>query len=114
MKKTYGTMYYVDNMKEAVSFYRQVLGAAPTSESDFWTEFTIGNHHLCLHAKRPGETYRENGVLIVNPEGSIKKLYEKMKSDRFDVFGLHNVHGDDWSFHFKDKSGNEVSVYGQA
>jgi predicted enzyme related to lactoylglutathione lyase len=112
MKKAYGTMYYVDSMKDAVKFYRQVLGVKPSSQSGFWTEFPVGKHHLCLHAKRKGQKTPKNGILILNQNG-IKKLYEKMKAEKVKVFGLHQVHGDDWTFHFKDKTGNEVSIYGK-
>lgn len=112
-KSTYGTMYYVDAMKTAVEFYKSKLGVTPSYESDEWTEFDIGGHRICLHNKRPGEKYRENGVLIFDFEG-IKGLYEKMKNEGIKVFGLHEVHPGHWTFHVNDNSNNELSIFGPA
>jgi catechol 2,3-dioxygenase-like lactoylglutathione lyase family enzyme len=112
-KSTYGTLYYVDQMQEAVSFYRSKLGMAPTYESDGWTEFDIGGHRVCLHHKESGKTYRENGVLIFNFEG-VKNLFENMKRDGLNVSALHEVHPGHWTFHVNDNSNNELSVFGPA
>lgn len=109
---TYGTMYYVDNMAQAVSYYKKSIGLTAGYESDDWTEFNIGTHRLCLHAKRAGETYTPNGVLIMSQDG-VKSLYDKMKGDGLNVFGLHQIHPEAWSFHFKDNSNNELSFYGK-
>lgn len=111
MKSAYGTMYYVDNMKDSVAFYKK-MGGTTGYESDFWTEFEIGGHKLCLHAKRPNETFPANGILIMSHNG-IQALFDTMKRDNYNVFGLHQVHEDMWSFHFKDQSGNELSYYGK-
>lgn len=104
-------MYYVDNMAKAQSFYKKVLGSNPSYESDSWTEFSIGQHNLCLHTKDPSQKYAPNGILIINAK-NVKALYEQMKKDDLDVFGLHQVHPEAWSFHLKDYTGNEVSFYG--
>jgi predicted enzyme related to lactoylglutathione lyase len=109
---TYGTMYYVDDMEKAVSFYKGAFGIQPGYESKEWTEFPMNGHNLCLHEKRAGETYTPNGVLIVKKDG-VKNLFEKMKGDGFNVYGLHEIHDNTWSFHFKDGSQNEVSIYGK-
>lgn len=112
MNSTYGTMYYVNDMGESVNFYKNSLGLKPTYESPEWTEFSIGEHHrLCLHNKRPNEKYTDNGVLIINQDG-VKSLFEKMKGDGLNVFGLHEIHPNAWSFHLKDKSNNELSFHG--
>lgn len=112
MKTTYGTMYYVDDMKNSVEFYKKTSGIQPEYTSDSWTEFEMGQHRLCLHSKRSGETYTPNGILIVNFDG-VKGLFDKMKADGYNVFGLHEVHPAAWSFHFKDASQNELSFYGK-
>ena len=111
MKSAYGTMYYVDNMKDAVAYYKK-MGGTPGYESDFWTEFELAGHKLCLHAKNQKESYPVNGILILSHTG-IKNLFETMKGDNYNVFGLHQVHEDMWSFHVKDQSGNEFSYYGK-
>lgn len=111
MNSTYGTMYYVTDMSQAVAFYKSKLGLNPTHESANWTEFSIGGHNLCLHLKEPGTSHNANGVLIINADG-VKNLFQKMKNDGINVFNLHEIHPSAWSFHIKDKDGNEVSVYG--
>ncbi len=112
IKNTYGTMYYVNDMKEAVSFYTKTLGVKPSHESPDCTEFSLGEHHLCLHAKNSGQDdFPENGILIMNYDG-VKSLHDSMKRDGYNVFGLHQIHPAAWSFHLKDTSGNETSFYG--
>ena len=60
--KAYGTMYYVEDMKQSVSFYEKTLGFKPGYQSEFWTEFDVAGHLLCLHAKKPGDQTPANGV----------------------------------------------------
>ena len=112
MKSTYGTMYYVDDMKKSVEFYKKSIGATPTYESNDWTEFNLSGHNLCLHVKRAGEKYDANGIMIINAEG-IEALFTQMKNDGLNVYGLHQVHPGAMSFHLKDISANEVSFYGK-
>ncbi len=111
MKGAYGTMYYVDDMKKAVDHFKKVLGVKPAYRSKEWTEFPVGGHRLCLHAKEPGGKYRPNGVLIVNANG-LKALFERWKREKLRVSGLHEVHAGRWTFNVKDASGNELSFYG--
>ncbi len=110
-KSTYGTVYYVDNMDQSVSYYKSKLGLTPSYESPEWTEFSIGGHNLCLYNKPPGETYAANGILIMNGEG-VKSLYDQMTRDVLKTYGLHEVHPGHWIFRLKDPSGNELSIYG--
>lgn len=110
-EKTYGTMYYVDDMDKAAAFYKGKLGLKPGYESPEWTEFPVGDHKICLHGKSGGETYTPNGVLIVSVT-SVKTVFEKMKRDGLNVSGLHEIHPDGWRFLLKDVSGNELSFYG--
>lgn len=111
MKSTYGTMYYVDDMTKSVAYFRG-LGLTVGHESPDWTEFDLSGHQLCLHAKSPGETYPANGILIIAADG-IKELFEKMKGDNHNVFGLHQVHPEAWTFHLKDANNNELSFFGK-
>lgn len=112
-KTTYGTMYYVQDMKSAVQFYSGKLGIAATHESPEWTEFDVGGHKICLHKKESGKTYAGNGILIFNYDG-VKGLYDKAGRDGLSVSGLHEVHPGHWSFNVTDCCGNETSVYGPA
>jgi hypothetical protein len=111
MNSTYGTMYYVNDMKKSVAYFRKLLGVKPRFESPEWTEFAIGAHALCLHDKGRGSKTRPNGVLIVNAKG-LKALFGKFKKRKLDVSGLHEVHPGTFTFTLRDPSGNEVSFYG--
>jgi catechol 2,3-dioxygenase-like lactoylglutathione lyase family enzyme len=111
MRSTYGTMYYVDDMKKSVAYFKKLLGLKPGYQSAEWTEFPIGKHHLCLHAQGHGAKTRPNGVLIVDAKG-VKALFEKLRKARHRVFGLHEVHPAAWTFTLADPSGNELSFYG--
>lgn len=112
IKSTYGTMYYVESMEKAVKYFKHQLGIAPTQHSPDWTEFDLGGHKLCLHAKKMDQQYRENGILILNLDG-IKKAFEKMKAEGLNVYGLNEVHPGAWTFNLQDPSGNEFSFYGK-
>jgi len=111
MKSTYGTMYYVDNMKKSVAYFAKLLGKKPRFESKEWTEFAVGGHALCLHEKGRGSKTRPNGVLILSAKG-VKALFEKYRKQKLDVFGLHEIHPGASTFTLKDPSGNEISFYG--
>src|SRR5689334_8882828 len=111
MKNAYGTMSYVDDMRKSVGTFKKLLGSKPAFESPEWTEFSIGGHRLCLHAKARGGKYRPNGVLIIKAKG-VKKLFDGLQRKKFDVFGLHEVHPGAWTFGMKDGSRNELSFYG--
>lgn len=113
MKTAYGTMYYVDDMKASVAYFRKLLGVKPRFQSAEWTEFPIGTHGLCLHAKEAAAKPSPNGVLIVSVKG-VKALFEKLKKQKLDVFGLHEVHPGRTTFSLRDPSGNELSFYGPA
>jgi len=111
MKSTYGTLYYVDDMRKSVAYFKKLLAAKPRFESPEWTEFPIGAHALCLHVKGGRGKYRPNGVMIVNVKG-VKKLFEGWKRKKLVVSGLHEVHPGAWSFTLQDPSENELSFYG--
>ncbi len=108
---TYGTMYYVDDMKRSAAYFRKLLGRKPRYASAEWTEFDQGGHALCLHAKERGKRYRPNGVLILS-RPRVRALFASMKKKRLKAGGLHEVHPGAWTFTLTDPSGNEVSIYG--
>ena len=108
----YGTMYYVDHMAKSVALYRRILGRKPRYQSKEWTEFDLGGHAVCLHAKDRGKRFRPNGVLILNRSG-IRRLFKTMKRRKLKVAGLQEVHPEAWTFTLTDPSGNELSFYGK-
>ena len=113
MNGTYGTMYYVKDMKKAVDYYKTIFGLKTRFESPEWTEFDVSGHGLCLHAigKDMKTTPSTGGVLITKVRG-IKKLYEELKNTGVEFNGpVKEVHPGAWSADFKDPSGNTLSIY---
>lgn len=108
---TYGTMYYVTDMKKSVAFFKEKFKVTSAYESEGWTEFNIGGHNICLHALHDGKEKPQNGVLILKFEG-VKALREKMIGEDIRVSEAHEVHPGHWSFHAYDPDGNDFSVYG--
>src|SRR4051812_35332268 len=108
--ETYGTMYYVEDMKEAVAFYKK-LGFQPKMEHEEWTEFQFGGHALCLHAS-DGDDVIDGGVLIFKTDG-VKALHQKFKGDKIKVTEPKEVYENTWSFMVEDPTGNKVNFYGK-
>lgn len=111
---TYGTMYYVRDMKKAVAFYRDQLGMSPAMESEFWTEFKPGNGpSLCLHyipenEKNPVE---RAAILILQVKG-VRETLSQMKANGVEIFkDLTEVCPGSYAFDFIDGSGNIVSLF---
>ena len=116
IKRTYGTMYYVQNMKKSVAFYRDVVGLELEFEDEGWTQFNVGGASLCLHAARDAKIVptapkvASNGILILEVE-DIRKLVNDLKEKRVSFHGDLNDTGCGWSAEFKDLDGNLVSFY---
>ena len=62
-------MIYVSGMQRSISFYRDVLGLEPITESANWSEFEAGDFHLALHSSNvEGELSGQVGVPIGRAE----------------------------------------------
>ncbi len=107
---TYGTMYYVKDMKKAVDYFTQTLGAKPSTQSADWTEFSFGGHALCLHAYKEDKSPVANGTLILHVE-DINASVEALKSRMARVEGPREVHPGAWSADLIDPEGNRFSLY---
>lgn len=110
---TYGTMYYVTDMKKAVAFYRDAVGMKPGYESEYWTEFKMdGGHSLCLHWLEPGQKAKSpGGILIIRVKG-IRETVNALRGKNIEFLGdIHEVHPGAYSADFRDSEGNIVSLY---
>lgn len=108
---TYGTMYYVKDMKKAVALFRDTLGYKPSYESNEWTEFPINGHSICLHLSGGAEDQAKGaGILIINVSDIRGVLADLQKKD-VKVSELHEVHPGAFSFNVKDADGNVFSFY---
>jgi len=111
LNKSYGTMYFVKDMKKAVTFYRDVLGLKPTFESDDWTEFDFKGHVLCLHNADPKIQSGTNGILILDVN-DIHELVTHMKMSGVEFAeGIKQVSECGVAADFRDPDGNLVSLY---
>jgi predicted enzyme related to lactoylglutathione lyase len=118
-KGTYGTMYYVKDMKKAVAFYRDVVGLTTQMEDEGWTQFDLGGHALCLHATgdrtrlmpQADKATATNGILILEVT-DIRTVVSSLKEKRVEFLGdvtdmgPHGMCAD-----FRDLDGNIVSLY---
>jgi catechol 2,3-dioxygenase-like lactoylglutathione lyase family enzyme len=106
---TYGTMYYVKDMKKSVEWFSSRLGLKPDHESKDWTEFHLGGHALCLHLAKK-DPYPANGSLILHV-GDIKGIVASLKKAGATVEEPHEVHPGAWAADVRDPDGNVLSVY---
>lgn len=119
-KGTYGTMYYVKDMKKSVAFYRDVVGLKPEFEDDGWTQFNINGHALCLHAT--GQDVKivpladkktaTNGILILEVD-NIHKVVGALKEKRVEFIGggVNDMGECGLCADFKDLDGNLIGIY---
>jgi predicted enzyme related to lactoylglutathione lyase len=110
-KGTYGTMYYVTDMKKAVQYYRDMFDLKPESESDEWSSFDIGGHRICLHNLESGKTSDGKGVLITNVTNLKGMVVELKKRGVEFVEDIKQVCEGGYSADFRDPSGNLVSLF---
>lgn len=106
---SYGTMYYVRDMKKAVAFYTDLLGKTPASESPEWASFDLNGTNLCLHLAE-GEIDGK-GMMIFSAKGlknkvdALKKMGVEIEKD------YHQVCEGGYSVDFRDPSGNRMSLF---
>ena len=66
---------------------------------------------ICLHLLEKGKKPR-GGILIQNVV-KMEELVVKLKKKGVKFTGKpHSVQGDDYTTHYKDLDGNEISIYG--
>jgi len=107
---TYGTMYYVKDMKKSVQYYKEVFNLTPEDESDEWSTFNLNGHRICLHGEDPKNQGTENGILITSVRDLEKVVYElKTRGVEF-IQDITQVCEGGYAADFKDPSGNVVSL----
>lgn len=108
----YGTMYYVKDMKKAVTFWREHLGLSPSLETPDWTEFSLGSSSLCLHLLSEADRQvQPNGILIIRTKG-LRNLIAKLKHEHVRIAqDVKEVHPGAFAADIFDPDGNEISFY---
>ncbi|MEK6775072.1 MAG: VOC family protein [Bdellovibrionota bacterium] len=110
-KGTYGTMYYVHNMKKSVQYYKDNFNLTPEDETPEWTTFSLNGHRICLHLINENHSPEHNGVLIANVsnlEGVVSEL--KKRGVEF-ISEIKNVCEGGYAADFKDPNGNVLSLF---
>jgi len=110
-KLTY-VIKYVEDMKRAVKFYREVLGLPLKFESPGWSEFETGETTLALHpasARNPA-----GGVELGFTVPDLQIFYQEMsqKGVQFNLPPTKQDFGADLA-QFTDSEGGNCSVSGQ-
>jgi catechol 2,3-dioxygenase-like lactoylglutathione lyase family enzyme len=109
-KGTYGTMYFVRDMKKAVDWYKNVLGLHPSMESEGWTEIPIQNHSICLHPYDASKKDLAAGYVIINVS-NIKNVAAELKKQGVRIDEIKEVCPGNYSVNLYDPDGNVVSLY---
>lgn len=109
---TYGTMYYVKDMKKAVAWYSEKLGVKPAHSSPHWTEIPLSGHSLALSvADKDTRDAHANGSLIIRVEG-LSRLIEDLKAKGASVIGEpREVQPEGQIVQVADPDGNLVHLY---
>jgi len=112
IKGSYGTMYYVKDMKATVDFYKNKIGLTPTFEDEGWTEFDIGGHRLCLH-KNDGSVQVSPGTALIIESTDIRALVARLRAKNVEIVkDVQDVGGDmGWCADAKDPEGNIIGFY---
>lgn len=110
---SYGTIYYVRNMKKSCAMYAKKFGLKAGYESEFWTEFDVKGGKICLHLAEKSMKKLPGGVMILNVKG-MTALIAKLKKAGIKMNGKpHKVHGTDYTVDFYDLDKNLVNLYGK-
>jgi predicted enzyme related to lactoylglutathione lyase len=108
---TYGTMYYVRDMKKAVQYYTDILGKGPEDESPEWTTFDLNGTKICLHVAEAGAQIDGKGVLIMNTK-NLKDAVPALKAMGVEIYKDYTaVCEGGYSVDIKDPSGNILSFF---
>ncbi|MCB0422903.1 MAG: VOC family protein [Bdellovibrionales bacterium] len=108
---TYGTMYYVNDMKKAVQYYKDNFNLTPEEESEGWTTYDFNGHRLCLHATDADSSSDGKGILIINVKNLEETVSELKKRGVEFVTDITNVCEGGYSADYKDPSGNVMSLF---
>lgn len=108
--KAYATMYYVKNMKKAVTFYKDIVGLTPRFEDDSWTEFDLNGTSLALHIAGDQPVTNGGGVLILEV-ADIEKTVGAMKENRVTFVKEITDIGCGLCADFKDLDGHVIGLY---
>ncbi len=94
---------FVSNMKESISFYKNILQLPVKSESEQWTEFLHGETMLALHpsteehkiANKNPKTGISIGFVVINLDSLCDELKSKgvkfLQEPKDEEFGRHAV-----------------------
>jgi predicted enzyme related to lactoylglutathione lyase len=110
-KGTYGTMYYVRNMKKSVAFYTEAVGLTPAFADENWAEFHFGGHALCLHTMGDKTVSHGGSGTLILEVTNLEKVMGNLKEKKVEFVGEVTDTGCGLCAEFKDLDGNLVSLY---
>lgn len=115
-KKVDDVFFNVDDMAEAVAFYRDTLGLPVQYESDDWVELDAGNVVIALRRYGSGPEGRPeldvgDGATIVFQVDDIEATREALENEGVEFIGGIFEYGDVRLAAFKDLNGNVLQIY---
>lgn len=110
LKATYGTMYFVKDMKKSVEWYR-ALGLVPSFESAEWSEFPVhGGTSICLHSIDPQRKDKTSGFMILRVN-NIRDVVADLQKKGVRVDAIKEVCPGAHAADIYDLDGNVIGLY---
>jgi predicted enzyme related to lactoylglutathione lyase len=110
IKKVDTVLCQVQNMDQAVAFYRDVLGLTPRHMTPYWSDFLLDGIVIGLHPPFQGSTpARGNGWILGLSTDDVLALKNVLVAAGGEVGGLHDVPGGA-VLEFSDPDGNRIQA----
>jgi extradiol dioxygenase family protein len=119
--------YHVTNLKEARTFYGELLGCDEGRSTESWVDFDFFGHQLSLHLGTPFPndlTGKVGEHMVPMPHLGLVLTYGDWRAlaDRLEAAGTEWVlapsvrfegePGEQWTMFFRDPSGNPIEIKG--
>ena len=107
--------YCTQNLKQAIEFYRDVLGLKLLVQNEEWVEFEVGGQRLALRLVDPWtvstEPLNANGAMIWLEASPIEKTIDILKNKKTKFINDLEVFSYGKTITFADPDGNLIGFY---
>lgn len=107
--------YCTQDLKQALKFYRDVLGFKLLVQDEEWIEFEVGGQRLALRQVDPWTASTEpssaNGAMIWLEASPIEKSITTLKNNKVKFINELNIFSYGKTAVFKDPDGNLIGLY---
>lgn len=107
--------YPTQNLKQALNFYRDVLGFKLLVQNEDWVEFEVGDQRLALRLVDPWTANTEppnaNGAMIWLEARPIEKTLKILISKKVNIISKLETFIYGKTLIFEDPDGNHIGLY---